>query len=126
MLISAAIQLAANAVGLIVAAAVLDDMTLDASGFLLAVAIFTVVEVIALPFFRQMALQRARALAGGTALVATLVALIATAAITDGLTIDGFSTWLLATGIVWVATLLAAFILPAIFIKNRVEERRSS
>jgi hypothetical protein len=35
------------------------------------------------------------------------------------------STWLLATVIVWVAALLATLVLPLIFVKKAVEERRS-
>ena len=44
-LINTAIMLAANAVGLIIAANLLDDMSLDTSGFLLALGIFTLVVV---------------------------------------------------------------------------------
>ena len=43
-------------------------MELNASGFLTAVVIFTIAEVLFLPCFRQMAMTKARALAGSTAL----------------------------------------------------------
>ena len=124
MLIGAAIRLIANAVGLILAAALLDDMTLDGGAFILAVAIFTIVEVLAEPFFRQMAEQRARALAGSTALVTTFVGLLITTAITDGLDIDGVGTWLLATVIVWLAAMVATILLPIFVFKQAVEEAR--
>ena len=44
------IALVANAVGLIVAAAVLDGMSLNVTGFVVSVAIFTVVFALLQPF----------------------------------------------------------------------------
>ena len=46
ILLSVVIRLLANIVGLLVAAAILDDMTVNAKGFIIAVLIFTVVEVV--------------------------------------------------------------------------------
>lgn len=125
MLITIAIRLAANAVGLIVAAALLDDMELNGAGFVIAVVIFTIAEVILQPLVMKIAMKNAQALMGGTALVTTLISLILTDLISDGLSISGFVTWLLATLIVWLATLLAGWLLPAIFLKKAVDERRS-
>ena len=124
LLIGALIRLIANAVGLLIAAAVLDDMSLDASAFVLAVAIFTIVEVLAEPFFRQMALEQARFLSGGTALVTTFVGLLITAGVSDGFDIDGLGTWLLATVIVWLAAMVATLLLPIFVFKHVVEETR--
>jgi len=120
MLISIGIRLAANAVGLIIAAAVLDDMKLNGAAFVIAVAIFTVAEVILQPLITKIAMQNARALMGGTALVTTLVGLIITDLISDGLSITGFVTWLLATVIVWAAALIAGLLLPVILVKKAV------
>ncbi len=125
-LIRIGLSLLGNALGLIVAAWVLDDMSLDFDGFILAVVIFTIVVVIIQPLITKMALQYARALAGSTALVATLVSLIVTAIITDGLDIDGFWTWVLATIIVWLVSMLAGVLLPAIFLREAVQDRRAS
>ena len=120
MLISIGIRLAASAVGLIIAAAVLDDMKLNGAAFVIAVAIFTVAEVILQPLITKIAMQNARALMGGTALVTTLVGLIITDLISDGLSITGFVTWLLATVIVWAAALIAGLLLPVILVKKAV------
>jgi uncharacterized membrane protein YvlD (DUF360 family) len=124
MLVSLAIHLVANAIGLLVAAAILDDMTIDGSAFLIAIVIFTAVEVIVQPLIQKMALTSAPALMGGTALVATLIGLIVTSWISDGLSITGFTTWVLATLIVWLAALLAGFLLPVILVKLGVESAR--
>jgi putative membrane protein len=124
MLISLAIQLAANAIGLIVAAAVLDGMSIDGAAFVIALLIFTAVEVIAAPLIREMAIRHANALMGGTALVTTFVGLLITDLVSDGLNIDGVWTWILAMLIVWLASLLAALFLPMIFLKQAAERRR--
>jgi putative membrane protein len=125
MLISLAIHLAANALGLIVAALVLDDMSIDAAAFILALIIFTVVEVVVEPLLQKMAVRNAQALQGATALFATFIGLLITDIVSDGLSIEGAWTWVLATVIVWLGAMLAAFILPLIFVRNRVEERRN-
>ena len=56
--LTAIAQLIANAVALLVANYFLDDMELNASGFITAVVIFTIAEVLLLPFFRQMAIDQ--------------------------------------------------------------------
>lgn len=126
MLISAGIRLLANAIGLFVAALVLADMTIDGVAFVIAVAIFTLVEVITDPLMTKIAVEKAPALRGGVALITTFVGLIITTLISSGLQISGFTTWLAATVIVWLAALIAGLILPLIFVKNRAEERRDT
>ena len=77
----------ANAVGLIVAAWLLDDVDLSGSAFLIAVAVFTGVEILAQPLIIKIGWKYARPLTGASALVATFVALVVTAIVTDGLQI---------------------------------------
>ena len=125
MLISFGIRLLANAVGLIVANLVLDDMELNASGFIIAVLIFTVAQVILQPLIVKIAMTNAQALLGATALVTTLVGLIITDLVSDGLSITGFVTWLLATVIVWGAALIAGLLLPLILVKKAVSDNNS-
>jgi len=118
------ILLVANAVGLLVANAVLDGMDLDFSGFLIALVIFTVAVAVMTPFLASVLRrnQSASAALGGVALIGTLVALIITDLVSDGLSIDGVGTWIAATVIVWLASLLAAFILPFLGLKKYLEE----
>jgi putative membrane protein len=124
LLVSTIIHLAANAVGLLVAALLLDGLSVSGTAFVIAVAIFTVVEVLVGPMIRQLAVTKANALLGSTALVVTLVGLLVTDVVSDGLRIEGISTWALATVIVWLASLLATFLLPLLVVKRKVEERR--
>ncbi len=116
--ISVVVQVLANAIGLIVAAIVLDDMSLTAAAFLLDILIFTGVNVVAQPLIIKMAMQNASSLTGSSALISSFVALVVTAWLSDGLRISGTVTWLLATVIIWGASLAAAFLLPALVFKK--------
>jgi uncharacterized membrane protein YvlD (DUF360 family) len=117
------IAVVANAIGLIVAAGLLDGMELDASGLLLAVVIFTVVFALGQPFLVMQLRANAPAMLGGVSLVATFAALVVTDLLSDGLTIDGAGTWVAATVIVWAISVLAGFILPFLGLKRFLEKR---
>jgi O-antigen/teichoic acid export membrane protein len=62
---------------------------------------------------------------GGVALIATLVSLVVTVLLTDGLSIRGVGTWIAATVIVWLGSVLAAFILPFLGLKKYLDDRRA-
>jgi Mycobacterial 4 TMS phage holin, superfamily IV len=123
-LIRTAVSVGAAAVGLIVAAALLDKMALDAVSFVVVVVIFAVVGGLLGPFVVKTAMRNAPAVMGGIGLVTTFVALLITDLISDGLTISGLTTWILATLIVWLATMLASILLPVILVKAGVEALR--
>lgn len=123
-LIRLLLQLAGNALGLLLAALLLDSMNIDGAAFIVAVLIFTAVSVITQPLIIKMAFKNAEALQGSSALITTFIALVLTALISDGLNIDGFDTWVFATIIVWLTTLVAGIILPLIFLKKVVVEER--
>jgi uncharacterized membrane protein YvlD (DUF360 family) len=124
LIVRTIVALAANAVGLIVAAAVLDDMELDLGGFILALLIFTIAFALLQPFLVVQLRRAGPAALGGVALIATLASLIITDLLSDGFTIDGGVTWLLAAVIVWAAAVIATFILPFLGLKRFLEERR--
>jgi uncharacterized membrane protein YvlD (DUF360 family) len=124
LIVRTVVMLLANAVGLIVAAALLDGMSLNATGFITAVIIFTIVFALMLPFLASQFRRRGNSALGGVALIATLVSLIVTDLISDGLSISGIGTWIAATVIVWLVALLAAFILPFLGLKKYLAERR--
>ena len=118
------LELAANAVGLIVAAWLLPGFSINLLGFIVVLAIFTVVKFIAAPLMLKMSLQYVRQFSGGVALVTTFVGLFITALLTDGLTITGLSTWILATLIVWLFGVIAAIVLPLVLFKKVLSEVR--
>jgi putative membrane protein len=117
------VGLVANAVGLLVAAAVLDGVHVNAGSFVVAVVIFTIVYALMQPFLISQ-FRRNRAALGGVALIATLVSLIVTDLVSDGFSIDGVGTWIAATFIVWLGALIAALILPFLGLKKYLDERR--
>ena len=125
LLIRLVIALVSNAVGLIVAAAVLDGMSLNVTGFVVAVVVFTVVFALLQPFLVSVLRRGPGPVLGGVALIATLASLIITELLTDGLSIRGVGTWIAATVIVWLGSVLAAFILPYLGLKKYLDERRA-
>jgi low temperature requirement protein LtrA len=125
MLIRVGIHLLANAIGLIVATAVLGGMAITSASFVIAVLIFTVVEVIADPLVTKIAITSVPALRGGVALVTTFLGLLVTTWLSSGLRIEGATTWVMATLIVWLAALLADVILPVFLVKKAVNTSKA-
>lgn len=119
------IAVAANAVGLIVAASVLDGMDIDVASFIVAVVIFTIVFAVLTPFLAVQLRRLGNGAIGATALIATLVSLIITDLLSDGFTISGVGTWVAAAVIVWLAALVAAFVLPFLGLKKYLDEKRA-
>jgi hypothetical protein len=116
------ISLLANAVALLVADLLIDDVSIGAAGFVVAVLIFTGVALLIEPLIRQMAIRSAPAIIGSTALVATLVSLIVTTLITDEMSISGAVTWVIATVLIWAVALGARLLLPLVIFKRTLAE----
>lgn len=119
-LISSALTLLGNALGLIVAALLLQGFHIEPLGFVVSVLFFTGVEVLFKPFIMKMSLKYMPALSGGIALVTTFVGLLLTTLFTGGLRIDGLSTWIMAPLIIWLAAVLAGIFLPMVLFKQVV------
>lgn len=123
-LIATAFLVGANALGLLITAVLLEDMKMNFGSFVLAVVIFTLVTALARPFIMKLAMRYFDALMGATALVSTLVGLILTSLLTDGLSIRGAGTWALATIGVWFIATMAGVILPMLVLKRGARELR--
>ena len=123
-LVNAAVFLAAAAVGLLVAASVVDGMDIDAMSFITVVVIFAVLQAVLMPFMASVARRNAPVLLGGIGLVTTFVALLVTDLVSDGLSISGVWDWILAALIVWIATMIATIAVPFILVKAGVESAR--
>ena len=119
------IAVAANAVGLIVASAVLDGFSINVASFIVAVVIFTIVFAVLTPFLAVQLRRLGNGAIGATALIATLVSLVVTDLLSDGFSISGVGTWIAAAVIVWLAALVAAFVLPFLGLKKYLDERRA-
>ncbi len=118
------VSLIADAVALIAASALLTDMTLDVSGFVIALAVFAGTSLLIEPLIRQVALKNTPALLGSSALIATLVSLIVATVVSSGMTITGAKTWVLATVAVWVIALVVRLLLPFLIFKEALGRAR--
>jgi uncharacterized membrane protein YvlD (DUF360 family) len=125
-LIRTVIFLGSAALGLWVASLLLDDFSINLTGFVIAVVVFALAQSILSPFIMKMTHRYASAFLGGVGLVSTFVSLLLTTLITDGLSISGVTTWVLATLVVWLVTALATWLLPMWLLKEKVEARKGS
>jgi hypothetical protein len=125
-LVRTAIFVVSAAVGLLVAASLVDGVEVTASGFVVAVVLFAVIQSVLSPFIAKVTARNAAALLGGVGLLSTFVALWLTTRLGDALTIDGGAgTWIAATVVVWLATALATLLLPIILVKAGLEAARA-
>ena len=113
-----ALSLLANALALLVASVLLTGFAINGLAFVVAVFIFTASTTILEPLITRIATQNAPYLLGGIALVTTFVGLLVTTLITDGLRIMGIGTWVMATLITWLATVVGSLILPRFLFKE--------
>lgn len=111
--------LVGNAIGLWVASLLLDDVSVGGTAFVVAVAIFTVLEFILQPVISKTTEDHAPILQSASALITTFLALVITALVSDGLRIDGVLTWVLATLIVWFVTMIAGVLLVKLFLRDQ-------
>ena len=112
------LSLLANALALLAASILLIGFAINARGFVIAVCIFTASTVILEPLITKIARKNAPYLLGGIALVTTFVGLLVTTLVTDGLSITGVRTWLIATLVIWLATIVASLVLPRFLFKE--------
>ncbi|HET8968535.1 MAG TPA: hypothetical protein VFN06_03825 [Gaiellaceae bacterium] len=125
LVVRTAIVLVGNAVGLIIASLVLDGFAIDVTGFIVSLIIFTIAVALMTPFLASTMRrnQSASAALGGVALISTFVALLITDLLSDGVSIRGIGTWIAATVIVWLGSLLAVFVLPFLGLRKHLENR---
>jgi hypothetical protein len=121
-----ALELMANAVGLLVTASLLPGFSINILGFAVVLAIFTAAKFVLGPLLTKLSWRYVRALNGGVALVTTFVGLLITSLTTNGLVIRGIDTWLYSTLIVWLCGVLAALILPLFLFKKVLTTAREN
>ena len=112
------------AVGIILASAILSDMSISATALLETTLIFWLVHIgVQFMALRILVRQPSVALAGLLAIAATIISLVIVVLIVSGLHIRGLSTYLFATLIIWIATALAD-LFGTRMIRDRRQERR--
>jgi hypothetical protein len=119
---STAAYLVANAIGLLVAVVLLPGFAIDPLSFVVAVAIFSLVQSILGPLITKISSKRFPQLMGGIALVTIFAGLFVTDIIMDGMQIGGIANWLAATLLVWIGSLVASILLPIYVFKQLAEK----
>lgn len=126
LIASIVLELCANAIGLLIAKWLLaPDMQISWPGFFIVVAIFSAVRFILAPLLMKLSMRYARALIGGISLVVILASLLVTSLISSHLVITGFSTWILATLIIWVFGVIAMLLLPMVIFKKTLAQAKA-
>ena len=118
VLLRAVVVLGSWAIGLLVAAWVVPDVSLSVSGFIVAVVMFAVAHAVLTVFIVKLPYEWASLLLGGSGLVLTIVALSLASVSTDGLTIRGGASWVATTVVVWLVTTVGAISLPELFARE--------
>ena len=117
-LLSTAVTLIANAVGLLLAAALLPGFTIDAASFVVVLLVFTGVMVLTGPLVFKLALTSFPQIRGSISLIAVFLGLKATEWLMPGFDMGGLSNWLAATLLVWLGSLIAEILLPIYVFKQ--------
>ncbi|TDL78080.1 hypothetical protein E2L08_12330 [Palleronia sediminis] len=110
--------LAANGIGLLLAALLLPGFVIAPLGFVVAVLLFTVVQAVAGPAVTSLARNNMPELLGGIALVTIFLGLFVTASLLPTMQIGGISNWLAATLLIWIGSLAAAMFLRRHFART--------
>ena len=128
LLFRSLMYLASAGLGLIVADLLLDGFQIQWSrwwGFVLCIVIFAILQSILAPWVSKLADRYAPVLMGGIGIFSTLIALVIVVLLPiGGLRIVDATGWLLGAVIVWLVTALGSVLLPLIFLKKEVKERR--
>jgi hypothetical protein len=115
---SALLYLVCNGVGLLLATVLLTGFIVPWSAFFTAVILMSITLAIVAPMLRKVAEKRLPQLMGGFALIAILLSLLVTSLIIPGVQIGSVTTWVGATVLVWIGSLVACLLLPALVFRN--------
>jgi hypothetical protein len=126
ILLRTVVLLGSWAIGLLVAAWVVPGVSVSASGFIVAVVLFSVAQAILSLWILKLPRAYASLLHGGTGLILTLVALGLASALTHGLTIGGTASWFATTIVVWLVTTIGAISLPEVLVRDAAGSTRPS
>ena len=121
---SGVLYLLCNAAGLFLASLLLTGFRISWTAFFVAVLLMSAVLALVAPAARRIAEKRAPQLMGGISLVAIFVSLLVTSLLVPGMQIAGVTSWVAGTVIVWIGSLVASFLLPAVVFRDRAAASR--
>ena len=108
----------ANAVGLLLATALLAGFTIDAVSFAVVLLVFTGVMILTGPLVTKIAVTSMPQIRGSISLVSVFFGLKVTEWLMPGFDMGGLSNWLAATLLVWLGSLIAEILLPIYVFKQ--------
>ena len=122
-LVSILIYLACNAIGLLLAVLLLPGFRIDPLSFVVVVAVFSLISVLALPLLRKISEKKVPQLMGGISLVVIFLGLgLTDLIVSDGMAIGGIANWLAGTLLVWLGALVAGIVIPAYVGKSEAKK----
>lgn len=124
-IIRGVIVILANALGLLTAAVLVSEFSISLGGFVTAVVLFTLATAVMSPLLQRAVEKGAPQLLGGIALLSTLLALVVTNWLSDGLSVTSTSAWIVAAVIIWVVSVAAGLVLPKLILSRPTETEKS-
>lgn len=115
-----------NFLGILIASLVLHNFKITPFGIFTSVLIFTVAQIAIAPIVSRLASKYAPSLASMVALITTFLSLLLTSIFTSGLRIEGFVTWISASVLVWLLTILMGIVLPKVLFTAKKKDKQDS
>jgi hypothetical protein len=120
LILRALVALISSAVAFVLADVLLDDFVVSYPlGLILPVVLFTVATVVLTPVVTAMVEKYATWASIAVGLIITFLALLITELFSDRLSIEGIGTWILGTGIVWLASIVSTLIVARLLGADR-------
>ncbi len=125
-LLNLVVYFLAALIALIVADLVLSGLSISGGiNYVVTAGIFALIQAVLSPLISNSTQKSAPMFTGGVGIISAFVALFITNLLRQGMSIDGLGTWIAAAVIIWLVGALAAFLLPFVIVKNRVQDRRA-
>jgi hypothetical protein len=120
LILRALVALISSAVAFVLADVLLDDFVVSYPlGLILPVVLFTVATVVLTPVVTAMVEKYATWASIAVGLIITFLALLITELFSDRLSIESIGTWILGTGIVWLASIVSTLIVARLLGADR-------
>ena len=122
LLTTIGIHILAACAGLLLSLWWVSGFSLQVPGFIVAVLVVVLAQAALLPLVSRAASRYAPAFAGGTGLIAALLALLIAGLFPGGVSVAGFGDWVLAALILWVCSAAGALVSQRLVLR-RAEHR---
>lgn len=108
-----------NFIGILLASLLLSKFHITGLGILVSVLLFTLAQLVLSPIVGKLTSKYAPSLNSLIALITTYLALLLTSIFTTGLKVDGIFTWITASVLIWLLTVVLSVVLPKVIFKEK-------